>query len=88
MVRTYEGEFRNAILMCVDDATLVGAPRKMMFGAPGVLQQPDSVISDYAGYTYLFPNQPVRLGRGTGDERSPGSLLDNRFSRIRRELAA
>jgi len=36
-----DGKFRNVILLGVDDATLVGAPRKMLVGSIYDLGQPD-----------------------------------------------
>jgi putative ABC transport system permease protein len=38
------------ILMGVDDATLVGAPRKMLVGSIYGLDQPDAAIIDNAGF--------------------------------------
>jgi putative ABC transport system permease protein len=58
-----EGSFRSVILLGLDDATLVGAPKKMILGSVESLREPDAVILDLAGYNYLFPGQPVELGR-------------------------
>jgi putative ABC transport system permease protein len=57
------GDFRSVILIGLDDATLVGAPRKMLLGKVEDLNKPDAVIIDEAGYHYLFPDQPHRLGQ-------------------------
>jgi putative ABC transport system permease protein len=58
-----DGKFRQVVLMGLDDATLVGAPRKMLLGRFEDLQVPDAVIMDRAGYVYFFPNEPLALGK-------------------------
>jgi len=58
-----DGKFRNVILMGVDDATLVGAPRKMLVGSIYDLDQPDAAIIDKAGYFYFFPGEPLQAGK-------------------------
>jgi putative ABC transport system permease protein len=58
-----DGKFRVVILLGLDDATLVGAPRKMILGAAEDLRQPDAAIIDEAGYRFFFPNQPLQLGK-------------------------
>lgn len=60
--RLEDGNFRNAVLMGLDDSTLVGAPREMILGAVEDLRRPDAVIIDKAGYEYLWPNTPYRVG--------------------------
>ncbi|MEW5979307.1 MAG: ABC transporter permease [Acidobacteriota bacterium] len=58
-----DGKFRVAILLGLDDATLVGAPRKMILGSAEDLRQPDAAIIDEAGYRFFFPDEPLALGR-------------------------
>jgi putative ABC transport system permease protein len=58
-----DGKFRTVILMGVDDATLVGAPRKMLVGSIYDLRQPDAAIIDKAGYQYFFPGEPLLAGK-------------------------
>src|SRR5260370_4057243 len=58
-----DGRFRTMILMGLDDATLVGAPRKMLIGSIQDLDQPDAAIIDKAGYLYFFPGQPLEVGK-------------------------
>src|SRR2546426_1286996 len=41
-----DGKFRTVILLGADDATLVGAPRKMLVGSIYDLRQPDAAIID------------------------------------------
>ncbi|WP_437188029.1 ABC transporter permease [Planctomicrobium sp. SH668] len=61
--RTTDGNFRQSILVGVDDTSLVGAPRKMIMGDIQALRRPDGVIVDQAGYRLLFPGQPLETGR-------------------------
>jgi putative ABC transport system permease protein len=61
--RLADGNFRNVILFGLDDATLVGAPGEMLAGGLGQLRQTDAVIIDKAGYEYMWPDEPYRLGR-------------------------
>jgi putative ABC transport system permease protein len=58
-----DGKFRVVILMGLDDATLVGAPGRMLLGSAADLGQPDTIIIDRAGYMFFFPGQPFTLGR-------------------------
>ncbi|MBS0264434.1 MAG: FtsX-like permease family protein [Planctomycetes bacterium] len=58
-----DGLYRQAILLGLDDSTLTGAPRTILRGSLADLRQPDAVIIDEAGYEYLFPGEPVELGR-------------------------
>jgi putative ABC transport system permease protein len=61
--RLSDGNFRNVILFGLDDATLVGAPEEMVEGSLADLRRPDAVVIDTAGYEYMWPGEPVRLGR-------------------------
>ncbi|MFM7206274.1 MAG: ABC transporter permease [Planctomycetaceae bacterium] len=61
--RLPEGVFEQMILLGLDDATLVGAPRQMLAGSVTDLRRPDAVIMDDAGYKKLWPGEPYRLGR-------------------------
>jgi putative ABC transport system permease protein len=63
VARTPKGKFAVAFLIGLDDATLAGAPRKMLMGSWERLREPDSVIVDQAGYVLLFPEEPLELGR-------------------------
>jgi putative ABC transport system permease protein len=63
VTRTQSGNFHQAIVIGVDDATLVGAPRKMLLGSWERLREPDSIVIDHAGFLLLFgKDQPLRLG--------------------------
>src|ERR1051326_659664 len=63
VARTLNGKFAVSFCIGVDDATLVGVPRKMLLGSWERLREPDSVIIDKAGYVLLFPGEPLELGR-------------------------
>ena len=63
VARTPSGKFAVAFLVGLDDATLAGAPRKMLMGSWDRLREPDSVVIDKAGYDLLFPSEPLELGR-------------------------
>jgi len=58
-----DGRFRTVILLGVDDASLVGAPRKMLSGSIHDLDQPDAAIIDRAGFLYFFPGEPLQAGK-------------------------
>jgi len=61
--KAFDGNFRVVIMMGVDDATLVGAPRNMVLGSADDLRRPDAVIIDRVGYEFFFPGQPYELGK-------------------------
>ncbi len=63
VARTLAGTFAASTLVGLDDATLAGAPRKMLVGSWQRLREPDSVVIDQAGYVLLFPGEPLELGR-------------------------
>jgi putative ABC transport system permease protein len=58
-----DGLYQQVIVLGLDDATLVGAPREMVLGELANLREPDAVVIDEAGYKYLWPDEPLRLGR-------------------------
>ena len=61
--RLPDGNFRNCIVLGVDDATMVGSPRRMVVGEVKNLSQPNAVFVDKAGYEYLWPGEPFQIGR-------------------------
>lgn len=61
--RFSDGKFQQFILLGLDDASMVGAPREMVVGSLDDLRKPDAVIMDIGGYKYLWPGQPIELGR-------------------------
>jgi putative ABC transport system permease protein len=58
-----DGLYQQSIVLGLDDATLVGAPREVVLGSLANLRQPDGVMVDLEGYKYLWPDEPLRLGR-------------------------
>jgi putative ABC transport system permease protein len=62
-VQLENGNYRNVVLLGIDDATFVGAPTRMVLGNIAALSRPDAVIVDKAGWKYLFGNDPYALGR-------------------------
>jgi len=58
-----DGNFQQVILLGLDDATMVGAPREILLGNLADLRKPDAVIMDEAGYRYLWPGRPLELGQ-------------------------
>jgi putative ABC transport system permease protein len=63
VARTLDGKFAVSFCMGLDDATLTGAPRKMLLGSWERLSEPDSVVIDKAGYILLFPGEPLQINR-------------------------
>ena len=63
VARTLDGKFAVSFCLGLDDATLTGAPRKMLLGSWEGLRAPDTVVVDKAGYILLFPGEPLELGR-------------------------
>ena len=61
--RLPDGNFRNVVVIGVDDATLVGSPREMILGELSTLSKPNAVFIDKAGYEYMWPNQPFKIGQ-------------------------
>jgi putative ABC transport system permease protein len=61
--KAFDGNFRVVIMMGVDDATLVGAPRSMVLGSPEDLRKPDAVLVDRVGYEFFFLFYPYELGK-------------------------
>lgn len=62
-VRLDTGEYRKIFLLGIDDASLIGAPREMVVGSVASLRRPDGILIGEAGYHYLWPGEPLRLGR-------------------------
>lgn len=57
------GNFRSVVLFGLDDATMVGAPQELLLGSLDELRRPGAVLIDKAGYEYMWPGEPYRLGR-------------------------
>lgn len=61
-VRSGDGDLEGVSIVGVDDATLIGLPRRMVAGSAEVLSQPDSVIIDDVGVARLFEDGRSPLG--------------------------
>ena len=55
-------DFRNVIMLGIDDDSLIGAPREMVLGTLADLKQRDSIVIDEAAFEYLWPGQKQRVG--------------------------
>jgi putative ABC transport system permease protein len=62
-IKLGDGKYQQAIVLGLDDATFVGAPTEIVLGSLADLRQPDAAIMDEAGYHYLWPNEPLQVGR-------------------------
>src|SRR6266849_3668269 len=63
VARTADGKFAVSFCLGLDDATLVGAPRKILLGSWERLREPDAIVIDKAGYLLLFPGEPLQIDR-------------------------
>ena len=57
------GNFQQVIMIGLDDASMIGAPREIILGKLSDLRKPDAVMMDLTGYRYLWPDEPLRTGR-------------------------
>ena len=60
-VRIADGSSQPVGLVGVDDATLLGAPQKLLLGRFEDLRRPDAVFLNRSGYALLFPGEPEAL---------------------------
>lgn len=58
-----KGALQAVTLVGVDDASFVGAPRKMVMGDVNDLKIKNGVIIDRLGYSYIWPGEPHKIGR-------------------------
>lgn len=61
--RLDDGTFQQIIMIGLDDATMVGAPREIVVGGIDDLRRPDAVIMDEAGFHQLWPGEPFAAGK-------------------------
>lgn len=61
--RIDNGEFRQSILIGIDDHTLIGAPAKLVAGSLADLRRPDAIIIDRPGYRLFWGDGPIELGK-------------------------
>lgn len=71
-VRTPEGDLEGVTVVGVDDATLIGLPRKFIKGTREALYEPDAVIIDSVGAAKLFPEgfDPIGVRLELNDRRA------------------
>jgi len=62
-LKTPDGRFRSSLILGLDDATLVGAPQKMILGRSQDLSQPNAIVMDKAGYIFFFGEEKLELGK-------------------------
>jgi putative ABC transport system permease protein len=62
-VKTPEGRTRSALILGVEDTTLIGATQRFVMGSVSDLQRPDAIAIDRVGYMQLWPGEPLTLGR-------------------------
>ncbi len=61
-VRTKDGDLEGVTVIGVDDATLIGLPKRMAVGDKSVFFAPDTVVIDDVGVDRLFSNGASPLG--------------------------
>lgn len=61
-VRTREGDLEGVAVIGVDDATLIGLPKRMTAGDKSVFFAPDTVVIDDVGTTRLFSSGGEAIG--------------------------
>ncbi len=62
-VRTPAGKLENAVILGIDEATLVGVPDTFRLGSIEDLAQPDAIAVNPAGFRLLFPGEQPDVGR-------------------------
>ncbi len=65
ILRTPAGDLNQVSLIGVDDATLLGAPRKWLAGDLSSLREPDAIVFDPQGAAFIWPgDDPIAaMGR-------------------------
>jgi putative ABC transport system permease protein len=63
VIRSPEGLLQQVILMGLDDGTLVGRPPEVLLGSLADLKRPNALMLDRSGYEYIWPGEPLRIGR-------------------------
>ncbi len=62
-VKTADGRMRNAMLLGVDDTTLIGVTQRFIIGSVDDLRRPDAIAIDRYGFSQLWPGEPLVLGK-------------------------
>jgi putative ABC transport system permease protein len=58
-----KAKYQQSVVLGLDDATMIGAPQHILVGSLADLRKPDAVIIDESGYRYLWPDEPLAVGR-------------------------
>lgn len=61
--RSENGKLTLAVVLGVDDASLVGLPPKIILGDPEGIRERDTCMIDPGGYSLLFPKEPYQLNK-------------------------
>jgi putative ABC transport system permease protein len=61
--RMESGDYQQMIVLGLDDATLIGAPREIVAGKLSDLRLQDAVMIDEAGFHYVWPGEPLATGK-------------------------
>jgi putative ABC transport system permease protein len=62
-VRTGSGELESAILIGVDDASLIGTPTEVVLGSLEELRRPDAVAVGRDGFGKVWRGETIQLGK-------------------------
>ena len=62
-VKTAEGRTKNALLLGVDNTTLIGVTQRFIIGSVADLQRPDAIAIDRVGFMQLWPGEPLTVGK-------------------------
>ncbi len=62
-VRAPGGLLNQVFLLGLDDASLIGGPQRMILGSVEDLRRPDAIIIDRAGHEFIWPGEPLAIGR-------------------------
>ena len=62
-VKTPEGRTKNALLLGVDNTTLIGVTQRFIIGSVADLQRPDAIAIDRVGFMQLWPGEPLTVGK-------------------------
>lgn len=63
VARSTNGILQQVFLLGLDDASLAGACPKMLLGSTEDLKKPDGIILDRAGFQFIWPGEPLALGK-------------------------
>jgi putative ABC transport system permease protein len=61
--RSENGKLTLAVILGVDDSSLVGLPPRVILGDAAAIRERDTCLIDPGGYSLLFPKEPYVLGK-------------------------